>query len=77
MKYLFKFLESDSWAGSIYAYDKKAVAQTSEIFPPKMKWSFKCGDCNNDFFTYNQSETNCPICDSEYIEKTTLVGEKD
>ncbi len=77
MKHLFKFLESDTWAGSSYAYDKKIVSQISEIFPPKVKWFWKCCDCNNEFFTYNKVESNCPICDSEYIEKSNLVGEKD
>ena len=77
MKYLFRFCESDSWVGSDYAYDKKIMAQTSEILPSKVKWFYKCDDCQSEFFTYNKFETNCPICDSEYIEKTTLVGEKD
>lgn len=77
MKYLYKFLESDVWAGSIYAYDKKTFPQQSEIISPKIKWFYKCEDCKSEFFTYNKSESNCPICDSEYIEKTNLVGEKD
>jgi hypothetical protein len=77
MKYLFKFLESELWAGSDYAYNRRLALHPSEILPPKVKWFWKCCDCNNEFFTYNKLETNCPICDSEYIEKTNLVGEKD
>lgn len=77
MKYLFRFCESELWVGSNYAYDKKIISQTSEIFPTKTKWFWKCNECKNEFFTYNKVEANCPICDSEYIEKTTLVGEKD
>lgn len=76
MKYLKSFLESDAWTGSIYAYDKRIVSVNSQIFPQKERWSYKCNDCEFEFFTYNKVNC-CEVCDSENINLINTISEKD
>jgi rRNA maturation endonuclease Nob1 len=69
MKYLRKFLESDSWAGSSLAYDNPLVKTPWDKveIKPKQSWSYQCDDCGIEFITFNNKEGNCKLCGSENI----------
>lgn len=70
MKYLFSFLESDSWSGSLYSYTIKAKPLNDKIFPDKKRIDFKCQNCGFDFFTFNKKPDTCEVCDSENLVNT-------
>lgn len=65
MRYLktYNLFESDSWAGSLYAYNKSIVYNTTEE-KPRETFSFTCGDCGVEFSAFTP-ESICKNCGSE------------
>jgi len=67
MKYIKRFNETDSWAGSAYAYgytEPTGFTQTSKPtteFPLKQTYLFKCDKCKVEFYAF-EDEVICPIC---------------
>ena len=74
MKYLKKFNETDSWAGSLYAYSNPVPPKRGnngfEYYPYKKLFSFMCNNCNTEFDTFGDEdgEINCVACDSTDLE---------
>lgn len=66
MKFLFRYLESDSWMGSLYAYTFKVKPENDQIFYPKKRIDFKCQNCGLEFFSYDNPEF-CEVCDSDNL----------
>lgn len=75
MKYLKYFNESDSWAGSLYAYNNpeiKPKQQTIEIPLFKTK-PYKCLDCDATYhYLESGGEPICPLCKSKNSEEIHL-----
>ena len=74
MKYLKSFTESDSWMGSLYAYNNPIPPKNGNDgfeYPYKKVFSFKCNNCNTEFDTFGSEdgEINCVACDSTDVEK--------
>lgn len=62
--------ESDSWAGSLYAYDTKGFGTSKsyviEELPVKKTTHYKCNNCGIKFHSFIEE---CKKCGSEDIEK--------
>jgi len=61
--------ESDSWAGSNYAYTKAITTNKTDILKVGEPVSYNCDSCGFDFFTYNKDEDYCTLCGSEDIKE--------
>ena len=61
--------ESDSWAGSNYAYNQTIVPRNTEIFKVNDPISYKCDSCEFEFFTYTKDQDYCTLCGSEDIKQ--------
>ena len=73
MKYLKKFNETDSWAGSLYAYNNPIAPKNGNDgfeYPYKKIFSFKCNNCDTEFESFGDEdvEINCVACDSTDVE---------
>ena len=71
MKFIKKFTESDSWAGSLLAYDRHLLPVENRVLPQKTTISYLCNNCGFNFLVYNNSVENCLICDSSDIKLDT------
>lgn len=64
--------ESDSWAGSLYAYDrywKKSNTPTEIVELPTRKVShYRCNDCGVDFDSFIKECTNCKSDNVELVQ---------
>ena len=80
MKYLKRFIESDAWAGSLYAY-KRGINDTSNnievggVVPAIKLFPFSCNDCGTDFDSLNYDEDECKACGSNNIEQINITYE--
>lgn len=80
MKYLKRFIESDAWAGSLYAY-KRGINDTSNnievggVIPAIKLFPFSCNDCGTDFDSLNYDEDECKACGSNNIEQINITYE--
>ena len=70
MNYLrsYKQFESDSWAGSLYAYDNSTPGKHQSDIPTEdlftvNSYLFKCDDCHVEFYSINKGI--CKNCKSE------------
>jgi hypothetical protein len=80
MKYLKRFNESDSWAGSIYAYgdtpktisDMNPFTQerkpTDLVLPKRKTYPYKCLECEVESYCF-KDEVICASCGSENLEE--------
>ena len=64
MKYLKRFIESDAWAGSLYAYkrginDKPNTIEVGGVVPAIKLFPLSCNDCGTDFDSLNYDEDEC------------------
>lgn len=66
MRYLktYDIFESDSWAGSLYAYDKSIVPVQSDVMVPRKTFALNCNDCGISFDSFT-IEDICKNCGSE------------
>jgi rRNA maturation endonuclease Nob1 len=60
--------ESDSFAGSNYAYTTAITTNKTDILKVGEPISYNCDDCRFDFFTYEDEEF-CTLCGSQNIKK--------
>lgn len=70
MKHLIKYkiFESDSWAGSLYAYDKRIVpVETDSVIEPRKTFSLTCSDCGTNFDSFIP-DGPCKNCGSENVK---------
>lgn len=80
MKYLKRFIESDAWAGSLYAYkrginDKPNTIEVGGVVPAIKLFPFSCNDCGTDFDSLNYDEDECKACGSNNIEQINITYE--
>jgi hypothetical protein len=80
MKYLKRFNESDTWAGSLYAYkrginDKPNTIEVGGVVPGIKLFPFSCNDCGTDFDSLNYDEDECKACGSNNIEEISITYE--
>ena len=80
MKYLKRFIESDAWAGSLYAYkrginDKPNTIEVGGVVPAIKLFPFSCNDCETDFDSLNYDEDECKACGSNNIEQINITYE--
>jgi hypothetical protein len=80
MKYLKRFIESDAWAGSLYAYkrginDKPNTIEVGGVVPAIKLFPFSCNDCVTDFDSLNYDEDECKACGSNNIEQINITYE--
>ena len=69
MKWLKRFNEAESWAGSLWA-NKNPLVTTyfNQIeVQPKKTYPYKCGNCDVEFFSFSSQENKCEYCHSEDI----------
>lgn len=63
--YMGSISESDSWAGSLYAYDKRVVpVETDSVIVPRKMYSLNCNDCGVVFDSFI-IDGPCKNCGSE------------
>jgi hypothetical protein len=72
MKYLRKFSESDSWAGSIYAYSNSVPPPRGNDrfdLPTHQAHPYKCKDCDMEFYSLDDDIVclNCGSTNYEYL----------
>jgi hypothetical protein len=70
MKYLKKFNESDSWAGSIYAYGNSVTPPKGDdqvTLPTHQAHPHKCKDCDMEFYSLDD-DIVCLNCGSTNYE---------
>ena len=70
MKYLKKFNESDSWAGSIYAYGNSVTPPKGDdqvTLPTHQAHPHKCKDCDMEFYSLD-GDIVCLNCGSTNYE---------
>ncbi len=80
MKYLKRFIESDSWAGSLYAYkrginDRPHNIEVNGVIPTAKLFPFGCNYCGTDFDSLNYDEDECKACGSNNIEQVSITYE--
>ena len=73
MKYIktYHLFEADSWAGSLYAYDrglndKPRAVDTNDIFRESIPTHYDGNDCGIEFFSFSPV---CKNCKSENVDK--------
>lgn len=77
MKYIKKFNESDSWAGSLYAYGyldrtgfNQKINNQETILPLKSTVNYKCDICEVEFYVIDGDNIICPVCKNEIIKES-------
>lgn len=82
MKYIKRFNESDSWAGSLYAYGypeptgfTQQHSPQETAYPLKPTTQYKCNKCDSEFFIIEGDKIICPVCKYENANKIEYVKE--
>lgn len=71
MQHLKLFNESDSWAGSLYAYNTRMVPVESQVLIPEKTFSYKCNDCDTEFYAFKTDIIKCKRCQSENVKSSS------
>jgi DNA-directed RNA polymerase subunit RPC12/RpoP len=71
----FRQFESDSWAGSLYAYDKTIPGKfyqpnpgQDQIFDPEETTHYTCNDCGLGFYAFSKTNARCKYCSSKNVK---------
>lgn len=69
MKWLKRFNEAESWAGSIWAYKNPLVTTYVNSIEIKRKpvYNWKCDNCDVEFQSFSKEELHCHHCKTENI----------
>lgn len=70
MKWLRRFNEGESWAGSVWAKKNPLVTNYSNSIEVKRKpiFNWKCQNCDVEFQSFSKEELTCQHCKSENIQ---------
>jgi rRNA maturation endonuclease Nob1 len=64
----YNLFESDSWAGSLYAYNSKiAPIEADPVIEPRKTYTLSCEDCGVDFESFIIDGV-CKKCGSENVK---------
>ena len=80
MIYIKRFDESDSWAGSLYAYNNPIPPVIPKTFqyPLKQTISYKCSACDIEFYIIEGDDIICPTCKkSNFYIKEAYLSEQE
>jgi hypothetical protein len=69
MKWLKRFNESESWAGSVWANKNPLITTYVNAIEVKRKsvYNWKCNSCDIEFESFSKEESTCQHCKSEDI----------
>lgn len=73
MKYLKRFNETDSWAGSLYAYSNPIPPKRGPDefnYPLKQTYLYKCEECGVESYCFKE-EVICASCGSENLKEVS------